>query len=195
MRVAADRLRVRDDGVEIDLALASAAPGVECVCPSGAAYAWTRKTPVRAAGTVTIAGAALTVAAAGLLDESAGYHARRIDWRWCAGVGRAADRRAVAWNLVTGINDPPERSERTVWVDGEPREVGPVSFAADLSSIAFAEGGELRFAAEAERRRRDELLVFASDYAQPFGTFAGTLPGGVEVAEAFGVMERHSARW
>ena len=36
---------------------------------------------------------------------------------------------------------------------------------------------------------------FASDYRQPFGTFTGTLGGGVELAEGFGVMERHTARW
>ena len=27
-----------------------------------------------------------------------------------------ADGQPVAWNLVTGINDPPERSERAIWV-------------------------------------------------------------------------------
>jgi hypothetical protein len=39
------------------------------------------------------------------------------------------------------------------------------------------------------------VVVFASDYRQPFGTFSGTLPGGVELAEGFGVMERHVVRW
>ena len=54
---------------------------------------------------------------------------------------------------------------------------------------------QLRFTAEAERARRDDLMLFVSDYRQPFGTFAGTLPGGVELAEGYGVMERHDVRW
>ena len=45
------------------------------------------------------------------------------------------------------------------------------------------------------RARRDNLVVFSSDYRQPFGTFTGTLPGGVRLAEGFGVMERHDVRW
>ena len=55
--------------------------------------------------------------------------------------------------------------------------------------------GDLRFAPEAERVRRDDLLLIASDYRQPFGTFSGTLPDGTELASGHGVMERHRARW
>jgi len=194
VRVTADRLRVADGEVAIDLELSPGA-GIEAVCPAGDAYAWTRKTPVRAQGTVALGGRERRVEADGLLDESAGYHPRHTAWRWCAGVGTDDAGRPVAWNLVTGINDPPEASERTVWVQGRPDEVGPVTFAPDLSTVSFAEGGELRFGAEAVRRRRDELLIVASDYAQPFGTFTGALPGAGELVEGFGVMERHEARW
>ena len=45
------------------------------------------------------------------------------------------------------------------------------------------------------RARHDNLLIIRSDYEQPFGTFRGTLPGGVELAEGYGVMERHTAVW
>jgi hypothetical protein len=65
--------------------------------------------------------------------------------------------------------------------------------------VTFAEGldavAELRFSPEAERVRRDDLLLIASDYRQPFGTFTGTLPDGTELAVGHGVMERHRARW
>jgi hypothetical protein len=135
------------------------------------------------------------VDALGLIDSSAGYHARTTEWRWSAGVGRSTDGRALVWNLVDGVHDAPRQSERTVWVGGEAAEVGPVEFADDLSSVGFAEGGALQFSAEAERARRDDLKIFASDYRQPFGTFAGTLPGGLEVAEGYGVMEWHDVRW
>ncbi len=55
----------------------------------------------------------------GLLDESAGRHARRTAWRWSAGAGVAESGAAVMWNLVEGLHDG-SPSERTVWVDGEP---------------------------------------------------------------------------
>ena len=96
----------------------------------------------------------------------------------------------MVWNLVAGIHDAPVGSERTVWLDGEAREVEPVAFAPGLDAV-----GDLRFEAEAERVRRDDLLVVASDYRQPFGTFTGTLPDGTSLAAGYGVMERHRARW
>jgi hypothetical protein len=71
-----------------------------------------------------------------------------------------------------------------------------VVFADSLDAVAFAEGGELRFDAEAVRERDDNMLfVVRSSYSQPFGTFSGRLPGGVELREGFGVMERHDVTW
>jgi hypothetical protein len=110
-------------------------------------------------------------------------------------VGTAAAGRAAAWNLVTGIHDAPHASERTLWLDGEPREVGPVRFAPALDAVTGPDGEKLRFAQQAERAREDNLLVLRSSYRQPFGRFSGVLPGGVELAEGSGVMERHTARW
>jgi hypothetical protein len=188
-------VRLRDGGVSADLVVEPGTP-VETVTPSGDAWMWTRKQGgVRVHGTVTVGGRELAVDAFGCVDDSAGYHPRETAWRWSAGVGRTEDDRAVAWNLVEGIHDARVRSERTVWVDGVPDEVAPVAFADDLGSIAFASGEELRFAAEATRRRVEDLRVVRSDYVQPFGSFAGMLPGGLRLAAGRGVMERHAARW
>ena len=190
-----DALRIRARRVRADLALAPAGAPVEVVSRHGAEHIWTRKLPIRARGTVLAGGRAIDVDAAGLIDESAGYHARRTAWSWSAGVGAAADGTPVCWNLVDGVHDAPSASERTVWLDGTPAEPGPVTFAPDLSAIAGADGAALAFVAEAERARHDDLLVLASDYRQPFGHFAGTLPGGTELAWGLGVMERHDVRW
>jgi hypothetical protein len=163
----------------------------------GDSYIWTRKQPVRATGTVD--GRAVTLR--GLIDDSAGYHARRTDWLWCAGVGEAADGTPLAWNVVDGVHDAPLSSERTAWVGGVPSELPPATFADDLSRVRFAAEGEdasaaaLDFHEEARRARADDFKLFASDYVQPFGTFTGTLPGGIAVARGWGVMERHSVRW
>jgi hypothetical protein len=89
------------------------------------------------------------------------------------------------------VNDPPHDSERTVWVDGQASEAPAVRFAADLSTV-----GELSFAAEATRERRENRLLVRSTYRQPFGTFSGVLPGvDIELAEGLGVMEAHDVWW
>jgi hypothetical protein len=174
----AGRLHVDDGDVSIDLEL-DEGPGVETVTPAGRTYIWTRKQGgIPARGRVRVGAREWEVDGPAFVDESAGYHDRITSWRWSAGVGTAADGRSLAWNLAEGIHDSPRDSERTVWVDGHPSELGPV-----------------RFAAEATRRRDDNLLVVRSRYEQPFGTFSGVLPGGLELAEGYGVMERHEVRW
>jgi hypothetical protein len=180
--VSGGRVTVRD---VFDLTVG---PGraIEAVCPNGSQYAWTRKHVATARG--TLADRPLKLRA--IVDESAGYHARHTAWCWSAGVGLDAGGEPVAWNLVAGINDPATGSERAVWVAGEPREVPPVTFAADLSAV-----GDLRFTAEATLARRQNLGLVRSDYEQPFGTFAGSLPQAGELREGYGVMERHKARW
>jgi len=190
VRLSTGRVVVEDRGMRIDVRLVER-DGVEAVCRSGEAYAWTRKQAgALAAGTVQAAGRLMRVSGAAIIDDTAAYYERHTHWRWSAGAGRLLDGRAVAWNLVAGVNDPPVNSERTVWVDGEPREVERCRFAEDLSAV-----DGLRFSPEAERRRRESLLLLRSRYRQPFGAFSGELPGGLALAEGFGVMEEHEAWW
>jgi hypothetical protein len=190
------RLRVCDRGVELDLEL-SEDTGIQALCPNGGSRVWTRKQAgVAARGTLCLdGGPRRAVEARAVIDDTAGYHARATEWWWSAGVGEAPDGRALAWNLVSGVNDPRSGSERAVWVAGVPAEVPPVEFEADLTGLRGADGSELRFSAESERARNDNLLVLSSDYRAPFGTFAGELPGGIAVERGFGVMEHHRARW
>jgi Protein of unknown function (DUF2804) len=182
--------RLRDRDVQLELRLDEEA-GIETVCPTGASYGWTRKQGgVRAHGTAMIAGEPRTIDAYAVIDDSAAYYARHTQWHWSAGIGRATDGRAVAWNLVAGVNDPAQHSERTVWVDEEPFEAPPCTFDADLGGV-----DGLRFVAEATRERRENLLLVRSFYRQPFGTFSGELPGGLTLAEGYGVMEEHDVWW
>jgi hypothetical protein len=182
--VTVSRERVSVRGV-FELSLGDGAP-VEVVSPHGRQYAWTRKRVVAARG--RIGSRPLDLRA--IVDESAGYHARHTAWRWSAGVGVAATGTEVAWNLVDGIHDAVTGSERAVWIAGQPHEVPPVTFAADLSSV-----GALRFEAEAVRARRENLVLVRSDYEQPFGTFSGELPVAGPLREGWGVMERHEVYW
>jgi hypothetical protein len=197
VRFDASSVTVRDGDVTIVLHVDEGGE-VETICGVGdtAAYTWTSKQaarPVR--GRIALPEApVLGLRALAVVDDSAGYHPRHTAWSWSAGVGTTVDGATVGWNLVTGINDPPSASERSVWVDGIATEPGPVRFDG-LGGIDGADGERLDFAAEATRERHDNLLVVRSDYEQPFGTFSGTLPGGAELAAGMGVMERHDARW
>jgi hypothetical protein len=177
-----------------DLTLGEAAP-IEAICPSGeSGWGWTRKRAgVPMHGHVEMPGRRLEVDGFGVDDESAGYQARHTSWHWSAGVGTAADGRAVAWNLVEGINDPPQRSERAVWIDGVPHEPAPVAFDG-LDGVRFAAGSGLDFTPGAERARDDNFLLVRSTYRHRFGTFSGSLDG-IEVAGGRGVMESHDALW
>lgn len=192
------RVRVRDRGVAIDLTYDEhASTPVEVRSQHGGNEIWTRKRVARITGEVVLDGVARRLDAHGIVDDSAGRHARHTAWCWSAGVGVAETGAAVAWNLVTGIHDAPAGSERAVWVDGVPAEASPVRFADDLTSVAADDGSlQLHCLAEAVRSREDNVLgLIRSSYEQPFGTFSGTLPGGVVLAEGFGVMERHDAIW
>jgi hypothetical protein len=189
--LAPGRVLVARREPSIDLKLEESA-GVEVVSGHGRGYIWTRKqagVPVR--GRVAAFGEVWEVDGPfAFIDDSAGYHARHTCWRWSAGLGRARSGEHVAWNLVEGVHDARDGSERTLWVDGEPQEVAPQPFAADLSRV-----GGMRFAPWCEREDHTNLLLFRSHYRQPFGAFAGELPGGLELESAHGVMEWHDVRW
>jgi hypothetical protein len=187
------RVAIDAPGLHVELLLGEAEP-IESLCPSGPGWGWTRKragVPIR--GTVEMPGRRVRLDGLGVDDESAGYQARHTSWRWSAGVGTATDGRALAWNLVEGINDPVERSERAIWIDGVPQEPAPVAFQG-LEAIRFAEASRLDFEAGAEHARDENFIALRSTYRHRFGTFSGALDG-TPLAEGFGVMESHDALW
>jgi hypothetical protein len=195
IELAPGRVRVRDRDVAIEIDVEEREP-VETATAYGRSFAWTAKqADLRAHGSVRIDGRTVEVSSRAVVDVSAGYHPRHTAWKWSAGVGTLEDGRSVGWNLVAGIHDSPSSSERTIWVDGEPAEVTPVEFAADLETIHFEDGACLRFDEWTARRDRTNLLLMRSYYRQPFGTFDGELPGRLRLAEGYGVMEEHEVWW
>ena len=76
------------------------------------------------------------------------------------------------------------RSERTVWVDGAPREAAPRVRPRPL-------GGRRPAFTEWSAREEDANFgLMRSRYRQPFGTFAASFPAAW-LAEGYGVMEEH----
>jgi hypothetical protein len=188
-------VRVASGDVRVELSLGEG-EAIESLCPNGeGGYSWTRKLAgVPARGEVVVGERRIPVEGRGVIDDSAGYHRRRTSWLWSAGVGTARDGRSLAWNLVSGINDPQRGSERAVWVEGRPSEPEPVAFER-LNAVRFAEGSRLEFEAEAERVHSERLpLIARSDYRAPLGSFRGSL-GGIELASGLGVMESHDVLW
>ena len=117
------RICVRDRGVSLELELTEER-GIEALCPHGRGIVWTRKQAgVAAHGSLALdGGPPQPVRARAVIDDTAGHHARHTEWHWSAGVGEGPDGRALAWNLVSGVNDPPQGSERAVWVRAAPGE-------------------------------------------------------------------------
>jgi len=186
---------VRAGSIEFDLELGEGTP-IESMCPNGeGGYTWTRKAAgMPVTGEVRIGRRTNRLEGLGVDDHSAGYHPRYTSWKWSAGVGMAQDGRSFAWNLVSGINDPPTNSERTIWVAGQPTEPGPVKFQG-LDTIHFEDESRLNFNAETQRSHHEGIPLFArSDYEAPLGTFSGML-NGLPISSALGVMEAHDAVW
>ena len=197
VRIDGPRLEIEARDLRASLTLGAAGAPIESICPSsgGSGWGWTQKRAgVPIAGTVEVPGRRWQVDGLGVDDQSAGYHQRHTSWHWSAGVGSAADGRAVAWNLVEGINDPPRHSERAIWVEGEPYEPAPVRFE-ETAAIEFADGrGRLAFGGESERARNENFLLVRSRYRHRFGSFSGSLDG-IELDAGLGVMEEHDAVW
>ncbi len=188
-------VHVRAGSIEFDLEFGEGTP-IECMCPNGeGGYTWTRKAAgMPVTGEVRIGRRTNAINGLGVEDDSAGYHPRYTSWKWSAGVGTARDGHSFAWNLVSGINDPPSSSERTIWVAGQPTEAGPVKFQG-LDTIHFEDESRLNFTAETQRSHHEGIPLLArSDYEAPLGTFSGSLYG-LPVESALGVMEAHDAVW
>ena len=130
--LAADKVAVEDGDVSIDVPI-RADDEFEVYRPQGGAYIWSRKQLcVKTTAAVRLGSRMLRPLGTVLVDVAAGYHPRLTRWRWSAGMGKDQRGRAVAWNVIVGLFDSVHASERTVWVDGIPSEVGPVRFSDDL---------------------------------------------------------------
>lgn len=202
VHVEHDRIRVDDQEVAIDLRVTALNDSVvEVVTPVGGNWTWTRKVAAQATGHVRLGTSEHLVDAPAMIEDNGGYHPRRTHWRWAAGAGTLADGRSAMWNQVVGLNDRLPHTENTVWIDGRPTETGLAEISTDLSDIAINDANHadpparLMFGCEVDRHHTTNLGLVRSHYRAPFGTFRGSLPGGVELVDGYGVMEDHHAIW
>lgn len=205
--------RVQDDGVhslrlhcgsfEIDAQFtAGATAPLLAVGPiSGGSVHATQKSPgmplrgqVRAGGTTySLDGGVASY------DYSNGLLARETSWRWAS--AHALD---VGFNLQAGYFG---NHENVLWLDGQLIPLGSASF--DYTSanpmapwhIRTDDGLlDLHFQPEGMRRENKDLIIAASRYVQPIGSFSGWVKAAPdapirEVRKLGGVTEDHYSRW
>ena len=133
------------------------------------------------------------------LDYSNGLLARDTAWRWASGHGLD-----MGFNLQAGYFG---NHENVLWLDGRLIPLGGALFDYDpLDPMApwhvHTDDGllDLQFEPEGMRREDKNLLVAASRYVQPIGSFSGWVKAAPdapprEVRRLGGVTEDHFSRW
>ena len=127
-------IKVRDLGQRLDSTLEEdPVTPFDVVTPVGRGWTWTRKLAVRAFGVAHVGGAEVPIDGVALIDENDGYHPRLTHWWWSGGTVVLGDGQVAIWSVIVGLSDTLPHIENTLWIDGRPEPIGPVTFAPDLS--------------------------------------------------------------
>lgn len=197
-------------GLRIDAAMAEAPPfQVQALCTqtgiNGFTYAnkvagvpvtGTLESPL---GRVDLAG----LGAMGHHDFSAGYMRRETFWNWACLSGRAGGH-AIGLNVSCGVNET-GYSENCLWVDGRLVPTGLARFAFDRANpdspwrVTTGDGAvDLAFTPAGLHAERLDLGLFASNFKQFFGQFAGTVRANgdtIRIDGLWGFVEDQYAKW
>ncbi|MFZ6750558.1 DUF2804 domain-containing protein [Undibacterium sp. Ren11W] len=132
-------------------------------------------------------------------DHSNGFLARETEWRWAS-----AHNLELGFNLQAGYFG---NNENALWLDGQLISLGAAQFEFDpaqplLPWHIYTEDGllDLEFQPEGCRSENKNLLIAASRYVQPIGTFSGWVKASKDapvrkIANLVGVTEDHFSRW
>jgi hypothetical protein len=204
-RRAGDRLELTINCRELKLAahidLSGTPPVMVAIAPANwLAHSTHKSGGLAVSGFVDAAGRRYSLdGAVASLDASNGLLARDTSWRWAS-----AHNRELGFNLQSGYMGS---AENAIWLAGRVIRVGEARFDYDAANplspwrIATDDGlVELVFQPEGARREDKQLLIAASRYVQPIGTFAGRVTdpvsGGVHAVDRLlGVTEDHRSRW
>lgn len=132
-------------------------------------------------------------------DHSNGFLARETAWRWAS-----AHSLELGFNLQAGYFGA---QENALWLDGRLIALGAAHFEFDPARPLapwhiWTEDGllDLQFQPEGCRAENKNLLIAASRYVQPIGTFTGWVKPSADAAprqveQLAGVTEDHFSRW
>ncbi|HEX8613676.1 MAG TPA: DUF2804 domain-containing protein [Telluria sp.] len=201
--MSARTLSLRCTGLEIDAAFGQpSAPLLLAVGPvrGGAVHATQKSSGLALSGGVR-AGAHEYPLDGGVasFDYSNGLLARETAWRWAS-----AHSLELGFNLQAGYFGA---HENALWLDGQLFGLGAATFDYNENDPmapwhVFTDDGllDLYFTPDGFRREDKNLLVAASRYVQPIGTFSGWVRASVAeprraVTRLAGVTEDHASRW
>jgi hypothetical protein len=193
------------NGLKIDAEIdqTDAAPFLTAIGPianGGCAHSTVKSSALSVKGVATV-GNQTFVLDDGIasFDYSNGLLARDTAWRWAS-----AHSREVGFNLQQGYFG---NYENALWLDGALIPLGQARFDFDPRQplapwkISTDDGLlDLVFQPEGARQESKNLIVAASYYIQPIGTFSGTIKAAPDapprrVEQLVGVTEDHRSRW
>ncbi|OPZ63013.1 MAG: hypothetical protein BWY84_01059 [Candidatus Aerophobetes bacterium ADurb.Bin490] len=139
---------------------------------------------------------------AGSMDFSFGVLKRHTFWDWASGCGKDTKGNIISFNFSRGINKN-GHSENAFWINGKRFDAGITEFNYDDKDMMKEwkvknKNVNITFMPEGIRAANISNPLIASVYSQPFGTFRGYIKDKKKkyiIKEAYGVTEKHEAKW
>jgi len=198
------RLSLQCDQFSIDAEFAAegTAPLLLAVGPivNGSAHATQKSPGMPLTGEVHVDGQRFDLqGGVASFDYSNGLLARNTEWRWASAHGLD-----IGFNLQAGYFG---NQENVLWLDGQLHALGHVRFEYDMNAPMapwhiYTDDGllDLQFMPEGARRENKNMLIAATRYIQPIGSFSGWVKPNRQAAprpveHLVGVTEEHFSRW
>lgn len=199
------QVKVKTSGLnlQLEIDLSAAAPwllAVGAIGTGGVAHATQKSSALPVRGQVQVQGQTFALDDSwASIDSSNGLLARHTEWRWAC-----AHRAEVGFNLQNGYFGG---NENVLWLNGQLIPLGAARFEFDAQQplepwrVSTEDGLlDLRFSPEGARQQNRNLLIAASQYIQPIGTFSGWVKPAADaapyaVSDLLGVTEDHRSTW
>lgn len=175
-------VRVKTGALEIEAALeeAAAPPSITAIARLGEGLfdATEKRALAKVTGTARIDGRTIDLErGAGGWDYTHGLLPRHTRWNWAFALGKAADGRPIAFNVVHGFVG---EAECAAFLDGDvhPIDEPKFGFDADRPELPWTlrgDGVDLTFETGAVHAQNTKLVVIRSRFVQPVGTFSGMI--------------------
>lgn len=192
----------RDCQIHAELHMTGAAPELLAVgnVIGGSVHATMKSGGMRLSGEVKVGQRCFSLSdGCGSVDHSNGFLARETRWLWAS-----AHSLDTGFNLQSGYFGD---QENALWLDGQLISLSSAHFEYDPANVLapwhiHTSDGllDLYFQPEGVRSENKNLLIAASRYQQPVGSFSGWVKAHADasprlVSQLAGVTEDHFARW